>query len=99
MPMKSPLTPLSPASAGAQLGDTFTMNSAGPGGWQEIVSKVSTYLSTSTTKAPAAPETLRQLTGLLRLQMDVTRYQLRVEVVSKVAESAVTSLRKLQQSQ
>jgi hypothetical protein len=31
--------------------------------------------------------------------MDVTRYQLRVEVVSKVAESAVTSLRKLQQSQ
>ncbi len=97
--MKSPLIQISPASGGAQLGDTLTRKSAESGGWHDIVSKVSAYLSTSTTKAPAAPETLRQLTGLLRLQMDVTRYQLRVEVVSKVAESAVTSLRKLQQSQ
>jgi hypothetical protein len=39
------------------------------------------------------------LTELLRLQMDVTRYQLRVEVVSKIAESGVASLRKLQQAQ
>ena len=69
------------------------------GGWRDIVNKISTYLPTSTTKAPSAPDALRHLTGLLQMQMDITRYQLRVEVVSKIAESGVASLRKLQQSQ
>jgi len=69
------------------------------GGWRDIVNKIVAYLPTATTKAPTAPESLRQLTGLLQAQMEVTRYQLRVEVISKVAESGVASLRKLQQSQ
>jgi len=69
------------------------------GGWRDIVNEISTHLPNSTTKAPTAPETLRQLTGLLQMQIDVTRYQLRVEVVSKIAESGVASLRKLQQTQ
>ena len=69
------------------------------GRWQDIVAKVSSAM-----RAPAAqPGTTRsgvnQLSELLRLQMDITQYQLRVEVVSKVAESAVASLRKLQQNQ
>jgi hypothetical protein len=90
----------SSASPSDQLRDALAATpDAHSGGWRDIVTKVSSYLSTSTTKAPTAPETLRQLTGLLRMQMDVTRYQLRVEVVSKIAESGVASLRKLQQSQ
>lgn len=95
-------TPLRPSSASpsVQLGDALAATSdAHSGGWRDIVGKMSSYLSTSSTKAPTAPETLRQLTGLLRMQMDVTRYQLRVEVVAKIAESGVASLRKLQQSQ
>jgi hypothetical protein len=41
----------------------------------------------------------QQLGELLRLQVDVSRYHLKVEMLSKVAESAVASLRKLQQPQ
>lgn len=69
------------------------------GGWNEIVSAVSSYVAAPLNSAQSPQKSLDQLTGLLKLQMDVTRYQLRVEVVSKVAESAVASLRKLQQSQ
>jgi hypothetical protein len=69
------------------------------GGWHDIVSRVSGYVSNPAQTFRGGPESLKDLTGLLRLQLDVTQYQLRVEVVSKVAESAVASLRKLQQPQ
>lgn len=69
------------------------------GGWHDIVSRVSGYVSEPKTTTPSGQESLKNLSGLLRLQLDVTQYQLRVEVVSKVAESAVASLRKLQQPQ
>jgi hypothetical protein len=98
--MRSALSPLPSATTSAQVGEILTappMSTSG--GWQDIVNKVSSYLSASETKTAAPSGTLNHLTGLLRLQMDVTRYQLRVEVVSKVAESAVASLRRLQQSQ
>jgi len=91
-----------PASVGssAQIAELVApTNDSHAGGWQEIVKRVSTYISSSTSKPPTAPESARQLTELLRLQIDVTRYQLRVEVVSKIAESGVASLRKLQQPQ
>jgi hypothetical protein len=98
--MRSTISHLSSASPSASTSDILTASlGADSGGWQAIVAKVSNYLSTSTAKASSAPETMQQLSGLLRMQMDVTRYQLRVEVVSKIAESAVASLRKLQQSQ
>jgi hypothetical protein len=42
---------------------------------------------------------LDHLSGLLKLQADIGQYQLRVELVSKVSESAVASVRKLQQNQ
>lgn len=98
--MISALSPLPSATTRSQVGEIVT---APPlptsGGWQDIVNKVSSYLSSPTTKTSAPSGALNHLTGLLRLQMDVTRYQLRIEVVSKVAESAVASLRRLQQSQ
>lgn len=98
--MRSALSPLPSATTSSQVGEILTAPSMPTtGGWQDIVNKVSSYLSTSTTKAAAPSGALNHLTGLLRLQMDVTRYQLRIEVVSKVAESAVASLRRLQQSQ
>jgi len=98
--MRSALSPLPSATTSAQVGEILTAPSMPTtGGWQDIVNKVSSYLSTSTTKTAAQSGALNHLTGLLRLQMDVTRYQLRIEVVSKVAESAVASLRRLQQSQ
>lgn len=98
--MRSALSTLPSAATSAQVGEILNAPSIpSSGGWQDIVNKVSSYLSTSTTQTSAPSGALNHLTGLLRLQMDVTRYQLRVEVVSKVAESAVASLRRLQQSQ
>jgi hypothetical protein len=98
--MRSTITQLSPATASAGIGDMLTSKSAPEAGsWKDIVAQVSHYLSASSAKATSSPASLGQLTGLLRLQIDVTRYQLRVEVVSKIAESAVVSLRKLQQAQ
>jgi hypothetical protein len=70
-----------------------------PSGWQDIVAKVSAYAASPKVGTSSPQHAINQLSGLLRLQADVTQYQLRVEVVSKVAESAVASLRKLQQSQ
>lgn len=70
-----------------------------PGGWQDVVSRVSAYVSAPQSTSSVGQPALKELSGLLRLQLDVTQYQLRVEVVSKVAESAVASMRKLQQNQ
>lgn len=42
---------------------------------------------------------LKQLSEMIRLQMEVCRHQVQVELVSKVAESGVASVRKLQQPQ
>ncbi len=69
------------------------------GAWQDIVSKVSSAMKPPQKSASGSSGGISQLSELLRLQMDITQYQLRVEVVSKVAESAVASLRKLQQNQ
>jgi hypothetical protein len=100
LPMRPTLPEAAPPLPSPRIADALVTPPESPsGGWNDIVTKVSTYLSHSPTKAPAAPQMARNLTELLRLQMDVTRYQLRVEVVSKIAESGVASLRKLQQSQ
>jgi hypothetical protein len=77
---------------------------AAPLSWREISTRVAQQL--------AAPAQLRgaevgssaaarttQLSELLKLQVEVSRYQLRVEMLAKVAESAVASLRRLQQPQ
>lgn len=94
------ISPLSKSNPIPRIGDPTTDGAKmESGGWQGIVSKVTSYVTVSKPGAPTAQDILKQMSGLMRLQMEITRYQLRVEVVSKVAESAVASLRKLQQSQ
>ncbi len=70
--------------------------------WGEIAERVSTYMGRPLAQGFAPGRfgqgAVGQLTDLLRLQMDVAQYQLRVELVAKVSESAVASLRKLQQT-
>jgi hypothetical protein len=68
-------------------------------GWNEIVSRISQLTTQGLKQSQVGPNQIDQLSGLLKLQVDVTRYQLRVELVSKVSESAVASIRKLQQNQ
>jgi hypothetical protein len=96
-------TGMATESVGASISDIGAMVGVGTeshaGGWHDIVSRVSGYVSGPKTTSPTGQESLTNLSGLLRLQLDVAQYQLRVEVVSKVAESAVASLRKLQQPQ
>ncbi len=66
--------------------------------WSEIAQRVTQHLNSSNVRA--LPEVrAQQLADLMRLQVDVSNYHLKVEMLSKVAESAVASLRKLQQSQ
>lgn len=94
------------AAAQGGLGDTTGM----PGGagsvkvlesssWGEIAQRVGQHLTPLAAKSGSSAVKAEQLAELLRLQVDVSRYHLKVEMLSKVAESAVASLRKLQQPQ
>lgn len=85
------LTPADPSGASVPLS------------WREISARVARQLA-----APAQPRSdgaggvaarAGQLSELLKLQVEVSRYQLRVEMLAKVAESGVASLRRLQQPQ
>ena len=51
-------------------------------------------------RASGAPRErlVEQLSELLKLQVEVGRYQLRIEMLAKVADSALATLRKLQQT-
>jgi len=66
--------------------------------WQDIVTNLA-GASGVPVGGSLKGEPLTQLTGLLKTQLEVCRYQLKVEMVSKIAESAVASIRKLQQPQ
>lgn len=61
---------------------------------QEAVRRI---VSQGAATAVAGTDGIGELSRLLQLQTEVQRYQLRVEVVTKVAECAVASIRKLQQ--
>jgi hypothetical protein len=67
--------------------------------WTEIAQRVGQQLKSSSSRGNQPELRAQQLTQLLHLQVDVSRYHLKVEMLSKVAESAVASLRKLQQPQ
>lgn len=72
---------------------------SGKGNWNDIAQRA-TQLAQGALRDSHSPATqIDQLSGLLKMQVEVTRYQLRVELVSKVSESAVASMRKLQQNQ
>jgi hypothetical protein len=66
--------------------------------WSEIAQRVTKHLTATSTR-PQPEVRAQQLADLMRLQVDVSNYHLKVEMLSKVAESAVASLRKLQQPQ
>lgn len=92
-------------SAGGVAAIQTTMESMAGGsgvlnqGWGDIVGRLGHYVQQATRPGLSPTGQIDQLSGLLKLQIDVTRYQLRVELVSKVSESAVASMRKLQQNQ
>lgn len=75
------------------------MSTATSGEWQGIVSRVTQYAQRAAQHHQSPRVQIQHISDLLRVQADVSRYQLRVELVSKVSESAVASLRKLQQNQ
>lgn len=67
--------------------------------WDAIVTRITRLTEGGIRPSNSPSQQIDHLSGLLRLQVDVSRYQLRVELVSKVSESAVASMRKLQQNQ
>jgi hypothetical protein len=69
--------------------------------WSELINKITrlTDVPRNNSFNTSYPVTgIDQLSGLIKLQMDLSRYQLKVELLSKVSESAVASIRKLQQN-
>ena len=71
----------------------------GDRGWQEVTSRLSNLIHAAHGAAGTPAQQVKQLSEMIKLQMDVCRYQVRVELVSKVSESGVASVRKLQQTQ
>ena len=70
-----------------------------PQDWQKVLARLESNLQSASPGKIEGKGGLENLTGLLRLQVDVSRVQMRVELLSKVAESAMASLRKFQQNQ
>jgi hypothetical protein len=68
-------------------------------GWQEVTSRISNLMQGASRAAATPAQQVKQLSEMIKLQMDVCRYQVRVELVSKISESGVASVRKLQQTQ
>lgn len=93
------VTALAVTPAAVPEANAATLGSAGASGWTEALDRA-LQGSAKTTEIVTAPgDRLKQLSELIRLQMDVCRHQVQVELVSKVAESGVASVRKLQQAQ
>jgi len=94
------VNPTSSAVAIQSTIDGLAGNVSGPNqGWSDIVSRIGQYVNHAIRPGASPTAQIDQLSGLLKLQADMSRYQLRVELVSKVSESAVASMRKLQQNQ
>ena len=71
----------------------------GGSGWQDVMSRISKLSTHPSSTGNTAQVQAKQLEEMIKLQMDVSHYQLKVELVSKVSESGVASIRKLQQAQ
>ena len=68
-------------------------------GWRNVAAHVTRLLKNPPMQGASVQTQSRQLGEMIQLQMEVCRYQVKVELVSKVAESSVASVRKLQQTQ
>jgi len=89
------LAPSVPSGAGALAA------AAPPSGreWSSLVERTETLLKGGSERRGAVAAQAGQLSEMIRLQIDVCRYQARVELASKVAESGVATVRKFQQGQ
>lgn len=73
---------------------------SGGSGWLDALERTAALARSAASGSAQAPDArISQLSELIKLQMDVCRHQVQVELVSKVAESGVASVRKLQQQQ
>jgi hypothetical protein len=78
--------------------------SPGPQSWSEVSKAVASAIGAQPLSSVASVtgginSGVKEMSTLLRLQSQLQSYQLRIELASKVAESATTSVRKLQQQQ
>lgn len=67
--------------------------------WSNVLQQTLERVRTLSQKPPSVAQHMQQMGELLKMQTDISRYQLKVELVSKVSEGAVASIRKLQQNQ
>jgi len=67
--------------------------------WSAVLQQSMDRFRIGAQKAPSVAQHMQQMGDLLKIQSDISRYQLKVELVSKVSEGAVASVRKLQQNQ
>lgn len=80
-----------PREAGRALGNAVI----GKQSWDMVVDRIQQLSRKDASFSPHA----RGLGELLTIQREISEYQLKVELVSKLSESAVASIRKLQQNQ
>jgi hypothetical protein len=67
--------------------------------WSAVLQQTLERVRGISQKPPSVAQYMQQMGDLLKIQTDISRYQLKVELVSKVSEGAVASVRKLQQNQ
>lgn len=67
--------------------------------WSAVLQQTLERVRGVSPKSPSVAQHMQQMGDLLKIQTDISRYQLKVELVSKVSEGAVASIRKLQQNQ
>lgn len=67
--------------------------------WSAVLQRSLDRFRAESTRRPNAAQYMQHMSELLKIQSDISRYQLKVELVSKVSEGAVASVRKLQQNQ
>ncbi len=75
------------------------MSGSAPQDWSAVLQQSIAQVSQRSQKHAGVSEQIAQMGDLLKIQADIGRYQLKVELVSKVSEGAVSTVRKLQQNQ
>jgi hypothetical protein len=67
--------------------------------WSAVLQQTLERVRGQSQKPSTVAQHMQQMSELLKTQSDISRYQLKVELISKVSEGAVASIRKLQQNQ
>ena len=82
-----------------QAGLQKTASASSAKDWSAVLQQSLERVRALSQKPPTVAQHMQQMGDLLKMQTDISRYQLKVELVSKVSEGAVASIRKLQQNQ